>query len=89
MGRGLKRNMTEALELPKEVVLNLPLVSLIGREELCIENYKGVIEYSDDKIRINTASGVLKIEGKNLFLRHITSESVTITGGIVKLEFMI
>lgn len=88
-GRGLKRNVTEALELPKEVILNLPLVSLIGREELCIENYKGVIEYSEERIRVNTGVGVLKIEGKNLFLRHITSESITITGGITKFEFVV
>lgn len=89
MGKGIKRNVSEALELPKEVVLNLPLISIIGREEFCIENYKGIIEYSEEKIRINTASGILKIEGKNLNLRNITSESLTITGGMFKFEFIV
>ena len=35
---GLRKNMTEALELPKEIMLGLPLISLLGREEVTIEN---------------------------------------------------
>lgn len=89
MGMNIRRNMTDALELPREVVLNLPLISITGREELCIENYKGVVEYGEERIRINTGVGVLKIEGKKLFLKHITSENVIITGGIYKLEFVV
>lgn len=88
MGKGLKRNVTDALELPKEVLLNLPIVSLMGREELCIENYKGIVEYGQEKIRVNTGVGILKIEGKNLFLKQITSETITITGIIGKFEFL-
>ena len=34
----LKRNVVNALELPKEVILNLPFISLTGKEELIIEN---------------------------------------------------
>lgn len=88
-GKGLKRNMTKALELPKEVVLNLPLLSLVGREELTIENYKGIIEYSDGRIRINTNVGIIKIEGRSLFLQHITAENIVITGKLEKFEFLV
>ena len=38
---GFRRNMTEALELPKEILLHLPLISFIGQEEVTIENYNG------------------------------------------------
>lgn len=31
---GFRRNMTEALELPKEILLHLPLISFIGQEEI-------------------------------------------------------
>ena len=46
---GLRKNMTEALELPKEIMLGLPLISLLGREEVTIENYKGILEYDEEK----------------------------------------
>ena len=48
---GFRRNMTEALELPKEILLHLPLISFIGQEEVTIENYKGILEYSEETVR--------------------------------------
>ena len=56
---GFRRNMTEALELPKEILLHLPLISFIGQEEVTIENYKGILEYSEETVRIGTAAGAL------------------------------
>ena len=84
----VKREITEALALPKEIMLNLPLISLYGNEELNLENYKGVVEYTSERIRINTSKGVLKIEGRNLLLKQVTSENISVTGGIVKIEYI-
>ncbi len=78
----------DAFELPKEVVLNLPLISLTGHEELLIENYKGIIEYTDERLRVNTSAGVIRVEGRGLYLKLITSESMTINGNIMKIEFI-
>lgn len=85
----LKKTVTSILELPKEIVLNLPLITLTGNEELYIENYKGIIEYTEGKIRLNTACGILKIEGRNLFLREITAENIAVTGTLTKLEYLV
>lgn len=85
---GLRKNVTEALELPKEIMLNLPLISLIGREEVTIENYKGILEYSEDVLRIGTAAGVLRLRGRNLCLRQLSAECVVVTGRIESMEFL-
>ena len=88
-GKGWKRNVTDALELPKEVMLNLPLLSLMGREELTIENYKGIMEYTEECIRVNTAAGILKIQGKGLCLKQLTAECVVVNGGIISMEYLV
>ena len=85
---GLRKKVAGALELPKEILLNLPLISLTGSEELLIENYKGIIEYTDTAARLNTASGVLRVAGRALVLKELTSESLLVTGRILKLEFL-
>ncbi len=85
----IKRTVTSLFELPKEVVLNLPLISLIGNDEMRIENYKGVIEYSEERVRIGTACGVLKVEGKKLFLKQITDENIVVSGVLSKFEFLV
>ncbi len=88
MGRGIKRTFAEAMELPKESILNLPLITILGREELFIENYKGIIEYSDETVRISTRIGVLKIEGRGLFLKSILPESITLMGTFTAVQYI-
>lgn len=83
----LKEKVSELLELPKEIVLNIPKFTMIGSGELIIENYKGVIEYEDEKVRVNTNSGVIKITGNKLVIREITSENIFLNGKIKSLEF--
>jgi len=83
------QKITSALELPKEVIMNLPLITIIGKEDMTVENFKGVLEYSEERIRINTSAGVVRIEGKKLLLKQITSDNIGIAGSISKVEFLI
>jgi sporulation protein YqfC len=85
----IKKKITAMLDLPKEIVLNLPMVSMIGFEEFTLENYKGIVEYTEEKMRISTASGILKLEGKKMCLKQITAENITITGRITKFEYLL
>ena len=73
---GFRRNMTEALELPKE------------QEEVTIENYKGILEYSEETVRIGTAAGVLRLEGQRLCLKQLSAECMVVTGRVEKMEFL-
>ncbi len=79
---GIKEKLAEKSGLPKEIVLNYPKLTLIGENELDVENYKGIIEYSQDKIRLNTFLYVLKIEGEGLELKYVTDECISIKGKI-------
>jgi sporulation protein YqfC len=85
---GLKEKFAEMLELPKEIVLNIPKVTIVGNKDMMIENYKGVMEYEDGRIRVNTGTGVVKVTGARLLIREITSEDIIISGDIHALEFI-
>ena len=52
------------MELPKEVVLDLPK-TMFGDRNMLVENYKGIIEYDDNKIRVNTGRGIIKVTGES------------------------
>ena len=83
-----KEKAAEALELPKEVMLDLPKLTMVGYRNLIIENYKGLIEYEADKIRLNTNAGVIRIMGKSIVVRAITSKDILLEGEISSLEFL-
>lgn len=80
--------MTEALELPKEILLHLPLISFIGQEEVTIENYKGILEYNEETVRIGTAAGVLRLTGRGLCLKQLSAECMVVTGCVERMEFL-
>ena len=88
MAQSIKGHMTDLLSLPKEIILNLPLITITGSEEITIENYKNIIEYTDTKIRVNTSSGVLVIDGLGLALKALTAEYITVAGAVVKIEYL-
>ena len=85
---GFRKHMTETLELPKEIMLNLPLISLIGQDEVTIENYKGILEYGEEKVRLGTAAGTLQIQGRKLCLKQLSAECMVVTGRIEELRFL-
>jgi len=86
--KDIKEKLAEAFVLPKEIVLDLPKLTLTGNNQICIENYKGIIEYDSERIRINSAKGLIKILGKNLEINTITNEELFITGQISNIEFL-
>ncbi len=86
--RVIKEKMSEILELPREIVLDVPKIILVGNNDLSIENYKGIIEYSDSLIRINTNEYIIKIQGQQLEIRTITDEEIIIKGLITTVDFI-
>ena len=62
----LKYNISEALELPKDIVMDLPKITIIGNIQINILNHKGIIEYTENTLRINSSIGIIKIEGTKL-----------------------
>ena len=84
----VKEKMTGLLSLPKEIALNLPHIMATGREEINIENYKNLIEFTDTKIRIHTATGMLAIVGQRLMLKQVTTENILVSGNIAGLQWL-
>lgn len=70
------------LEMPQEITTDEPKITMFGFHEVMIENYKGILEYEDYLIRINTAVGVIHIDGFHLNLNQMTEDDIMITGQI-------
>lgn len=82
-----KNKIAEASELPKDVVMGQPVVTILGRMELNIENYRGIIEYTDALIRIQTKVGQIRITGKKLRVDYYTNDDMKLTGQIEAIEY--
>lgn len=89
MNRKKRKNsrINDILELPQEVISNKPKITIIGFEELLIENYKSILEYEDYYIKINTHIGAININGFNLRLKEMTGDDIMVIGSIDSLDF--
>lgn len=84
----IKKSIAEILELPQDIMLDLPKITMIGNLQIYVENHKGILEYSTTRVRIFTKVGVLRITGKNLILKRIVQEEIVLVGEINQCEFM-
>ena len=72
---------------PKDVIQNASVITILGRNELCIENYRGIIEYTDTLIRVQTRAGQIRIQGKRLRIQYYTNDEMKVSGTLSSLEF--
>lgn len=84
----IKRQFSEVMELPGDVVLDLPKITLIGNIQLFIENHRGIIEYSSEGVRISAGNGEVAITGDNLILRNILPDELCIEGIVKSVSFL-
>jgi len=82
-----KTIFSELFELPKEIVLGLPRMTLVGNLQLLVENHRGVIVYSDRVIRIGVSNGELVIKGQELQIKNLYAGELMINGIIEGLEY--
>lgn len=86
-GHSFRNKMAEASELPKDVVLGQPILTVLGYMELNIENYRGIIEYTDCLIRLQTKAGQVRVKGKALHIEYYTNDDMRVTGQIESIEY--
>lgn len=84
---GLKSRLVSAAGMPKDVVLGAAVVTLLGDSEVCIESYRGIIEYTECLIRVQAKGKQIRLHGKHLQIEYYTNDEMKITGTICSLEF--
>lgn len=83
----MQNELVEKLDLPKDVMLNLPKITVIGDEEILIENHKGIESFENEFIKIKTKCGVVEIAGKNFEILYIAAETIVISGKFKSINY--
>ena len=64
------------------VVPGVPLIEIIADHRVLIENHRGVHRYTREQICVQTSLGMIRIDGKKLFLEKMSKDQLTIIGKI-------
>lgn len=87
LSKKVRRQVTEMLEIPGDVLLDMPKLVLVGNVQVLIENHRGVLEYTSNLIRVAVTEGEVAVAGEELHLRHIQPDEIVIAGRIRAVYF--
>lgn len=85
---GVLTTVAELFDLPADVVAGLPRLEMVGSRQLYLEHHTGLLAYSEEEIDVNTAAGVLRVQGRGLNLLAMTAEEVRLGGSIERVEWL-
>lgn len=73
-------------DLSRDVVAGLPVISMLGDCEVFIENYRGILEYSSEYLKVSTKIGNIRVSGSNLVIYHMNQDEILLRGRIGKVS---
>lgn len=83
----IREKIADTLDMSKEIILDTSKLTLIGKREITVENYRGIIEYTPQKIILVSNPSQIEICGSTLDIKTMTKDFLYITGIIEHISF--
>lgn len=83
-----KEAILDSLKLPKDICLGALKVTLTGNREAWIENYRGILEYTECQILLQCKTCQVCFEGTGLSIDYYTTEDMKISGNICCVKYI-
>ena len=83
----IKHQITRIFELPAEAIGGALRIIAVGDKSLYMENHRGILEYTQKRLRINAQENDVLIMGENLVLKKMGRKNLVVEGDIKVLEF--
>jgi len=80
--RKLRKWTAGLLDLPQDLAMDLPRITVIGGLSATIENHRGVIQFTPTLLRLAMDQGEVEVAGEGLVIRTIGPEEVLVEGRI-------
>lgn len=80
--------MTSKMELPADIMMDLPRVTMVGNLHIYIENHKGLLVFTDNELRLLLKQGQLLIKGKSFVLKTMLPEEILLEGYIEEVLYL-
>ncbi|MFL0251183.1 sporulation protein YqfC [Clostridium neuense] len=78
----IKRSIANKLDFPTDIVMDIPKIdiSILGNEEISIENHKEILTFNENLIEVSTTSGIIRVKGIKLEILFIGKSTIIIGG---------
>ncbi|MCM3566571.1 sporulation protein YqfC [Neobacillus mesonae] len=80
--------MAKNMDLPQDVMMDLPRITMIGQIHIYIENHRGLLAFSDKELRLLLKQGQLLIKGNYFVIKTILPEEILLEGKIDQVTYI-
>lgn len=87
ISRRFRKWTADKLDLPNDLVFNLPRLTLIGGKQLYIENHRGVKHFSPELLHLKLSEGYLEVTGSELVIQAIMTDEIVVEGVISDIKY--
>ncbi|SDH47681.1 sporulation protein YqfC [Alteribacillus persepolensis] len=80
--------VTGKMNLPEDVLLDVPRLTMIGQLHLHVENHRGVLHFSKELVRLKLTYGELAIKGHDFVIKTILPNELLLEGTIDEVSYL-
>lgn len=82
-----QQQVANFLDIPRDLMMDLPKIILVGDMQIFIENHRGIVVYTPEQVKVNTTLGQLEVTGLDLTLKNILPDEIMVEGRIKSIAF--
>ncbi|MDO4332055.1 MAG: YabP/YqfC family sporulation protein [Eubacteriales bacterium] len=83
-----KELIVDSLKLPRDMMMGASIVTVMGADQVLVENYRGILEYTPDCIMLQGKACRIAICGQCLRIVYYTNEDMKIEGKISEIKYL-
>jgi sporulation protein YqfC len=87
-GQQFRNWMAKKMDLPQDVMMDLPRITMIGQIHIYIENHRGLLSFTDKELRLLLKQGQLLIKGSAFVIKTILPEEILLEGKIDQVVYI-
>ncbi|SFA54094.1 sporulation protein YqfC [Anoxybacillus pushchinoensis] len=84
----MRQWLTNQMELPADVIVDLPRITMIGHIHIYIENHRGLLLFTDRELRLLLKNGQLLVKGESFSIKTILPEEILLEGKISQVLYL-
>jgi len=75
-------------ELPSDIIMELPKITIIGQVHIYIENHQGLITFTNKELKLNNHNGYIQILGSEFVIKMMYPKEILLEGTIEEVKFL-
>lgn len=88
IARKLRKWTVDALDLPGDVVMEIPRLTVMDGRQLLVENHRGILHFSAERLSLALDNGGLEILGEGMVLKTILPQELIVEGRIDEIKYI-